>query len=85
MVYEIRQVLKGHEADMGAQRAHSAAITAAVVACGLALAVIAPAPDATARSLQDELQRALQTLPRLHAESLIQKFLHNIKFLPADE
>lgn len=68
MVYEIRQVLKGHEADMGAQRAHSAAISAAVVACGLALAAIAPAPDAAARSLQDELQHLLGTHPLLQAD-----------------
>lgn len=68
MVYEIRQVLLGHEADMKVQRAHSAAVTAAVVACGLAVATIAPAPEAAARSLQDELQHVLQTHPRLQGE-----------------
>lgn len=53
---------------MRAQRAHSAALAAAVVACGLAVAVIAPAPEAVARSLQDELQHLLVTHPLLQAD-----------------
>lgn len=52
---------------MRARRAYSAAATAAVIACGIGLAAIAPAPAASARTLKDELQHLLSTHPQLQA------------------